>query len=290
MIPRQMHVPGLLLLVFALLGCGKTVERPAKTENLRLVSLSPAITDILFDVGVGASLVGVSSYCILPKGEKRKVVGNMMSANAESLLSLRPTHLLFQGQPLAFQNLARLDPTIRLESFQMETIDDILKVVRRVGEIANQPVLAEKAISVFSNKITAAAKKVAGTEKIRAAFILDMGSHGIMAAGPGTFIDELIDKTGGINAGRDLPGRQVWRKTDVESLLAIKPEVLICQIDPSERDGRKRVREKWSRYFNQPQIGLKRVEIVSDRRWTIPSTRIADLAEPMAKILHPEQF
>jgi iron complex transport system substrate-binding protein len=290
MISKPMHIGSLLLLLFALLSCGKRVEPSVEAESLRFVSLSPAITDILFDVGVGESLVGVSSYCILPEGQKRKVVGNMMTANTESLLAIRPTHLFFQGSPVRFQNLVRLDPTIRLEAFRMETISDILKVVRRIGEIADQPVLAEDAISDFSGKIAAAVKKVEGLEKKRAAFILDMGSHGIMAAGPGTFIDELIRKTGGINVGRDLPGRQLWRKTDVESLLAVKPEVLICQIDPSERDGRKRVTKKWSRYYGQPQLGLKRVEIVTDRRWTFPSTRVADLAEPMTKILHPERF
>ncbi len=214
----------------------------------------------------------------------------MMTVNAESLLSVRPTHLFYQGLPTRFQHLVRFDPKIRVEAYRIETISDILRVVRRVGEIANRPRLSENAVSAFKRKIAVAVDKVEGVEKKRAAFILDTGTHGIMAAGPGTFIDELISKTGGINVGRDLPGQKAWRTTDVESLLAVKPEVLICQIDPSEREGRKRVKKKWSRYFGQPNLGLKRVEIVTDRRWTFPSTRIADLAEPMAKILHPERY
>jgi len=290
MIDKPIRIYSLLVLLFLLLDCDTRVGPSQKAKGLRIVSLSPAITDILFDVGVGENLVGVSSYCILPKGQKRKVVGNMMSANTESLLAIHPTHLFIQGSPVPFQNLLRLDPKIRLEAFRIETISDILKVVTRVGEVANQPLLAQNAISAFSSKIALAAKKVKGLEKKRTAFILDTGTHAIIAAGPGTFIDELISKTGGVNVGRDLPGQQVWRRTDVESLLAVKPEVLICQIDPREKDSRKRVIEKWSRYSSQPQLGLKRVEIVTDRRWTFPSTRIADLAESLARILHPEQF
>ncbi|MBN1652504.1 MAG: ABC transporter substrate-binding protein [Deltaproteobacteria bacterium] len=279
----------LLVLLSALMafGCGKRIESSAQAAGMRAVSLSPAITDIMFDIGLGEKIVGVSKYCILPRGIRRAVVGNMMTVDTEALLSVKPTHVFFQGPRGRFRNLKRFNTKIRLESFKIETISDILRSARKIGEIAGRPGLAENTISSFQAKIAAVAAMVAGLGKRRVAFILGMGSYETMAAGPGTFIDDLITTAGGINVGRDLPGRQVWRKTNTESLLATKPEVLICQIDPSEKSGGERARQKWSRYIDQPQIGLKRVEIVSDRRWTFPSTRIAEIALPLAKILHP---
>jgi iron complex transport system substrate-binding protein len=281
----RFRVGALSLILFVSLCCGSEDKPSARVESLRIVSLSPAITEILFDVGLGDAIVGVSAYCILPKGQKRKVVGNMVTVDTEAVLSCKPTHLFFQGPAERLQNLVRFDPKIRLESFQLETISDILLSIKRIGDIMKKPRLAEKAISEFKAKIQAVSEKTRSFPKKRVAFILSMGSYDMMAAGPDTFIDELITAAGGINTGRDLPGKQRWRKTNTESLLATKPEILICQIDPQQSEARELTRQKWSGYIDQPQLGLKRVEVVDDRRWTFPSTHIADLADRLATII-----
>jgi iron complex transport system substrate-binding protein len=277
------------VLVAVLSGCDEPAANPpARGGEPRLVSLSPAITDILFDVGLGDRIVGVSRYCLLPPGQDRKVVGDMMTAETETLLSVEPTHLLFQGPANRFRALKRLDPGIELISIRLETLDDVAKVVKRVGKLVGRTELADQAIKSFREKIERARRRVSGREPRRVVFIIDSRHAGIMAAAAGTFVDELIVAAGGINAGRELPGKPVWRKTDPESVLAVRPEVLICQVDPSEREGAARARQQWSRYLGQPGIDLKRVEVVDDPRWTFPSTRVADLSLPMARLIHPE--
>ncbi len=279
-----------VLAVGLLLACGRAKERRnhhSPTRELRLVSLSPAMTDILFDMGLGPQVVGVSRFCLVPAGHKKKVVGDMLTAETELLLSVRPTHVFLQGPSKRLQNLTRLDPSIDLVSFKLHDISEILRAVDKIGELTRRAHLARRARAAFQQKLERVRLLVNGRSTKRVAFVLDSGAHQIMAAGPGTFIDDLIRAAGGTNAAKDLPGRQFWRKTDPESLLAARPHVLICQVDPSQPNATRRALQQWSRYLNQPGIILERVEVVSDRRWTFPSTRVADLAEPMARIIHP---
>ena len=138
-----------LLSLAALLGCNDISRPRSQSRDLRLVSLSPAVTDILFDLGLGDRIVGVSKHCIVPAGLKKKVVGTMLTAETEVLLSVEPTHLFFQWPRDSFHHLARLDPTIQLASFRLETTNDILKVVDKIGELVKRQDLAAKATKKF---------------------------------------------------------------------------------------------------------------------------------------------
>jgi iron complex transport system substrate-binding protein len=284
----RLLLPLLLLFAWAA-GCeDKARPGPAQGGEVRLVSLAPALTDILFDMGLGERVVGVSRYCELPPGEKRKVVGDMVSADTELLLSVRPTHLLFQGPADHFANVARLDPSIRLEGFRIETLDSIGEAVERIGRLAGRPDLARKTLAAFTGKIEAARERSRGLQPMRVLFLMDSRRMGFMAAGPDNFIDDLIAIGNGVNLGRFLPGSGKWRKTELETLLAARPDLVICQVDPEEPGRKQKARKKWSRYLGQPGMALRRVEVVDDPRWTFPSTRIADLALEMARLIHPQ--
>ncbi len=277
------------MLYSAAAGCEKEAPpAPAPGGESRIISLSPALTDILFDMGLGDRVVGVSRYCQLPPGQKRRVVGSMVDADTEMLLSVKPTHLLFQGPETHFANIARLDPSIRLEGFRVETLDGIGEAVERIGRLAGRPELARKTLADFTRKIETARNLTRGSRPVRVIFLMDSQRMGFMAAGPDNFIDDLIILSSAINLGRFLPGSGPWRKTELETLLAAGPELIICQVDPDEPERMERARKKWSRYLGQPGIALERVEVVDDPRWTFPSTGLADLAEKMAVLIHPE--
>ena len=277
------------LLVAAAAACSREKPPgPTPGGETRIVSLSPALTDIVFDMGLGDLVVGVSRYCQLPPGQKRRVVGSMVDADTEMLLSVKPTHLLFQGPADHFGNIVRLRPSIRLEGFRVETLDGIGEAVERIGRLAGRPALARKTLASFTRKIEASRKLTRGSRPVRVIFLMDSRRMGFMAAGPNNFIDDLIVLNSAVNLGRFLPGSGPWRKTELETLLAAGPELIICQVDPDEPEQMLRTRKKWSRYLGQPGMALRRVEVVDDPRWTFPSTGLADLAEEMALLIHPE--
>jgi iron complex transport system substrate-binding protein len=276
-----------LLILSTPLSCQRRAREQSRDRELRLVSFSPAVTDILFDLGLGDRIVGISRYCVVPPNYKPRIVGDMLAWDSELLLSVKPSHVFFQGPQNRFAGLVDRDRAIRLVPVELETISDIIRVTRTIGDLAGRRDAAASKLALFTAKIDAVRKRVRGLERPRVLFVLDSASHGILAAGPGTFIDEFIEACGGVNAARELAGNQRWRNAELETVLALSAEVLICQVERSEPNGSERAQRQWSRYLGQSHFSLRRVQVVSDPRWSFPSTRVADLIESMARIIHP---
>ena len=269
-----------LAAAFLVAGCRRPVARP-EAPHPRVVSFSPAITDILFDMGLGDHVVGVTNHCILPPGQRRVEVGGALRVDDEAILALTPDVLATQIKTDAFQSVRRINPDIKIEYFTMESLDDIAAAIERLGRIVGRGDLAAKAKDRFKKRLEAIRRSVAGKAKPRVLFI--EAGQAPFVAGKGTFIDEMITLAGGVNAAD--PGRphQPWRTMDIEGVMAAAPDVLICRAKPLRRQA---TRNYWLSVPNLPAAGNKKVFVVTDRRWTIPSTRSAGFAEKLAEMIH----
>jgi iron complex transport system substrate-binding protein len=255
---------------------------PATTAPARprIVSFSPALTRMLFDLGLGAQVVGVTSQDSLPPGQACPVVGDAFSVNTEAVLAVKPDIILTQVDPSAFEAVARIDPHVRIEPVRIETLDDLGAAMRRVGELAGNASTGEAAAVEFQHRLDQVRQSVAGLERPNVAFITDFDLLG--SAGAGTFIDQLIDVAGGLNVAAKYSG---WVTLTLEALVAAGPQVVICQASPAQAQ---RVREFWARQTEIPAVRQGRVFVVTDRQWTIPTARLADFAAQMARMFHPE--
>ncbi|MCP4378214.1 MAG: hypothetical protein GY794_18820, partial [bacterium] len=113
--------------------------------------------------------------------------------------------------------------------------------------------------------------------------IFVMGHHNPSTAGKATFINELIEVAGGINiAAENYTG---WKGIDIESLLKLKPDLIVCESNEAVSADAKRYWEELTSAFSRKV----RVHVVTDRRWTIPTGRMASTYAPMlADLIHPE--
>ena len=262
-------------------GCSGPAETP-KPAGPRIVSFSPGITQMLWDMGLGEHVVGVTRFCRLPAGVERRTVGDAMTINAEAILAVRPTVILAQTSASKFQGVRDIDPTVQVVELKIETMGDVLLAVDRIGRITCREGLARKAREAFEGKVVAVRKAVAGRPAPRVLFV--MGTDRPVAAGPGTFLGEMIEAAGGANAGADLSGSGRWRATHIEAILSAAPDVLICQA--SSREAAPSAREYWLRWRDLPAAKAGRVHVVTDPAWTIPSTRLADRLAALAEMIH----
>jgi len=271
-----------ILLAGALLrgGC----ERATPHDNVpppRVVSFSPAITEMLFDMGLGDHVVGVTRYCILPEGVQRRVVGSQLNIRAEPILAVNPDVLLTQTAPKHFETVRKLSPDVCIAHFRIETLADIGGAMARIAKIVGRPSVGRRAKAGFLAKLKNVREKVAGLNRPRVIFVT--GYKNPLAAGKATFINELIELAGGANAaGEKYSG---WRRVSIESILQLAPDVIVCEADPATVDETRRYFEKLT-----ASSGRKvRVCTVTDRHWTIPTGWIADhAAGRMARFIHPE--
>jgi ABC-type Fe3+-hydroxamate transport system substrate-binding protein len=128
--------------------------------------------------------------------------------------------------------------------------------------------VARAAIADFERAVAAPPAESPGPPP-RVIFVL--GAARPTAAGPGTFVGDLIEHCGGVNAGRDVAGPLSWRPTDVESIARAAPDVLICQVDESE--SAEAARAWWLARTMIPAARSGRVVVVDEPEWTIPSHR-----------------
>lgn len=268
----------LLAAVLVLAGCRKEMPLP-QAKRPRIVSFSPALTQIVFDMGLGDHVVGVTGYCRLPAGQSRPVVGDAHRASSEAILAQRPEVVLIQQDPKTFEGVRRKDPSVRIEHFKIETLADIASAMERIGRIAGRAEIGRDRKEQFLAELEAVRARVPAGRRLRVLFT--DGHEPALVAGRGTFIHQMIELAGGVNAAADYKG---WENLNKEVIQAAAPDVFVCLTDPGREEA---VKARWMSLPELPAARTGRVYIVTDRDWTIPSARMAKVARRLSEMLHP---
>ncbi len=269
-----------LLAALAIVGCSKEETAGKKSVRPRIITFSPGLGALVFDLGFGDHVVGVSGYTRLPAGVKRPIVGSAMSIRVEPILAVRPDVILIQTQEKYFEPVRKMKPELRIENFRFDKLDDIGEAMLRIGKIVGKEEVAEKAKKAFDRKLALIGKRVAGLPRRRVLFVL--GYQNPLGAGRATFADEMIAASGGLNVMRE--GYFEWKQPTIEAILKMKPEVVICQSDENQKST---AAEYWRTVGGSKNSG-RRVYVITDANWTIPAGHMADLVGRMAEMIHPE--
>jgi len=272
----------ILALAVLLVGCH---ERPARSNvpAPRVVSYSPAITGLIFGMGLDAHLVGVTKYCKIPPNRTDvKIVGDLARVSAESILVVEPDVVLVQQNPADFAAVAAINPHVRIEHFTIETLADIQEAMERIGKILSDEDSAKNVSNTFGDALASIRQRTAGLSRPKVLFVL--GYDRPATGGSGTFIDEMIALAGATNAASSA-GYAGWKTLNRENIQAMAPDVLICQVAPAQQNASE---QYWQSLPDLPAVKAKRVYAVTDDRWTVPSAWSAELAEKLALLVHPE--
>lgn len=270
----------LLVALAVVVGCGH--ERPAAAPRpLRIITFSPGLTSIVFGMGLGDQVIGVTDYCILPEGVERPRLGNRQTLTGEGILKLDPDVIFVQQNPQSMEDLRKFKPDLKIVPFEMERMSDIPAAMRKVGELTGRGDLAEKARGQFEDKLAQVQKQVAGLKRPRV--IAVMGYDRPVVFAPGSFVGDMIEAAGGENVGATIEGATRYRTATLEGIIRAAPDVLFCQVDPSQEAA---AREFWARVPQMP--AGSRVIVVTDRLWGIPGPHLADLTGHLARMIHPE--
>jgi len=262
-----------LLLLFG--ACAEPGPPPA-TVPQRVVSLLPSWTELLLTLGVGDRIVACTNYCE-PGSDVPRIDWQDPRA-AERVARLRPDLVLRQrprAQRDPFGDALRA-VGVRVLELPSETIADVRAAYSRVGVEMGRGEEAGMALARFDRDLAAVVASVAGRAKPSVLFVYTRSPGAIAqvgAAGPGSFIDELIGVAGGVNA---LAAADVaYVNLDIERLLRAKADVIIDNL-PSEQDPA----SLWS--ARTPT----RVRFVRDNKLLIPGPRLPAAAAALAELIH----
>lgn len=252
-------------------------------EPLRIVSLSPTYTEIVFAIGAGDRLVGRTDYCDFP-AEAAKVtsVGSMTKPSVEKIVELKPDVIL-----VSFMDKEMVDKIEQTGAkvIQMPSGDSIAGSYQIMGEIAkilNANAAGDQLIQTIKADIAAISEKVKGLKPVTAYYVAGFGQSGDYTAGDKTFMNDLITAAGGDNVAKDAEG---WNYT-AEKLLEKDPQYIIIGSMAQMADTFKTTEP----YKNLTAVKEDRFKEIDDNLISREGPRMAQGVKLLAEIFHPEAF
>jgi iron complex transport system substrate-binding protein len=258
----------------------------------RIVSLAPSNTEILFALGAGDRVVGVTDYCNYPPEvvEKKKMgevqtVGGYSTVNIERVLALNPDLVVASyGNGLdTIETLRNLG--LNVIAFDPKNITDVMRDIILIGVATGNYEKAKEVVEEMATRIEAVKLNVSGKEKVRVAHII--WHDPIWVSGKNTFVNEVIELAGGENVF-DFDG---WKIVSVEDLIAANPDVILVSSGSGMGGGRDVVYE-WviqdERLKTIKAVKNGRVYIVDADIISRPSYRLVEAVEIIAKMLHSD--
>lgn len=277
-----------LVLVATVGGAAAGEPQPPR----RVVSLSPALTEILFALDLGERVVGVTRYCDYPaEATTRPQVGGYLDPSYEAIVALRPDLVLLQVEH------GEVRP--RLEALGLETLEADLRRVAAVPEaveaVARRCGVAERGASLareIRGRLEAVAERTGGLPRPRVLVAVerDLGTgtvNRLWAAGPGSFYHDVLELAGGKNVIAD--GRLPYPEVSREGLVHLDPDVILDVVAEPELRGADRptARADWDALRELRAVRAGRVVLLDQELMVIPGPRIAALVEAVADALHP---
>lgn len=260
----------------------------------RIVSTAPSITEMLYALGLGDRVAGVTDYCHFPPEARRKAkIGSYLQPNVEVILSLRPDLVIAEpGAASVAGRLASLG--VRTLEVQDEQIEGIERSLRQIGSAAGVPARAEEVIGRMQAQLRRVEQRTAAQPRRSVVFVVGRSPgtlQGMVVAGRGSYLNRLMEVAGGRNvfAGSGA----AYPKVPLEELLARNPDVIVDMGDMAETDTVTPARKQavlvlWQRYRQLKAVREGHVFPVASDLFVVPGPRVAEAALAFARMFHPE--
>ena len=281
----------LAFIVFAL-GDTRAQDKGPVSAPRRIVSLVPAITEMLFAVGAGSQVVAVSSYDEFPPEVKAlPKVGALIDPDTERILALRPDLVIVYGSQTDLEKqLGRSGH--RTLSYRHGGIPTTLNTIRDIGVATGHRAEADKLVFSLQARLDAVRDRIKGRPQPRTMLVferLPRTLREVYASGGVGFLNEMLTIAGGRNVFADVSRESV--QPSIETMLARAPEVilevsaagLIEQTSSPEPDA-------WSALSSVPAVRGHRVHLLAGDYLVVPGPRLAAATEAFARALHPDAF
>lgn len=193
-------------------------------ENLRIISLSPAITKQLIVLGEKDNIVGCTSFCPLAKDKssKAQVVGSAISANIESIVNLKPD-IVFVSSLTNIKIINKLkELKIRVENFPYpQSVEGVFESFARLSEFVNKTELKESIVESSKMELEKIIQKFKYESPKKVFF--EIGVNPIFSTPKGTYLGDILEKLNAINIAKNLKQGQISR----EWVIRENPDVIL---------------------------------------------------------------
>jgi iron complex transport system substrate-binding protein len=267
-----------LVFVFCCVAAGPAAAQGPR----RVVSLAPSITEVLFEIGAGDRLAGVTSYCVFPKAALAvPKVGGYLTPSYEALAALSPDLVVVLPEHRDIEaHLAALGPPIlRVDHRSLDGIvDSLVKLGERCGVTATA-LPAARALRQLLERGPQRPRQV--KPRVLLCFGRSADFRRLYAAAPGTVHDDLLTYAGAQNV---LTTRDIAYPTlSLEGVMRLDPDVIV-EFAPGATDAEAR-RRQWQTLAALRAVKAGRVYVFDESFLSVPGPRFVRFVETLARVL-----
>jgi iron complex transport system substrate-binding protein len=251
----------------------------------RIVTLAPSLTEIVYFLGLGDRVVGVTEFSSYPpKAASKPKVGSYVSLNAEKIISLSPDLVIGTAdgnQPRVVDLLEKAG--IPVFVVNPRNLREVIETVVDIGRVCGATDRAAALAEGLSARVDRIVSMTAALDQ--PVVFLQVNAKPIMTVNGSTYSSDLIRLAGGLNMARDEP--ITYPRISVEAVIKRRPEVII--VSSMERGGDfEAIQRRWLALPMIPAAKNGRVHLVDSDLIDRPSPRVVDGLEILARLIHPE--
>jgi iron complex transport system substrate-binding protein len=239
------------------------------------------VTEVLFAIGAGDRVVGVTSYCDYPVDALAiDKVGDTQKPNLEKIIALKPDLVIVSTVSQLEQFVRKLEEyAVPIYVSDPRDINGVLGSIERLSDLLAVSENGRKLADALRRRIDIVEARVSDGTRPRVFFMI--ASSPLMSIGGATFIDDLITRAGGASITAD--ERSEYPQYSLETAIARQPEVIFFQTGEPLESFPDRLKQT-------PAYASSRVHQIDDDLLLRPGPRIVDGLEQMARAIHPELF
>ena len=272
---------------------GRQVSGNSGAPVTRIISLVPALTEMLFAIGAGPQVIAVSSYDEFPPAvEALPSVGALLDPDVERILALRPDLVLTYGSQSGLEvQLARAG--IRTFTYRHGGVAGVLQALRDLGAATGHAADGESKAREIQAQLDAVRARVRPYRRPRTLLVFSRQPQSLQqmyVSGGIGFLDDILQIAGGANVFADVRRESV--QPSHETLLARAPEAIV-EIHATGMMATadvRRERSLWATLASIPAVRSGRIHFLDGSYLVVPGPRMGLAAETLARTLHPEAF
>ncbi|AZV45501.1 iron ABC transporter substrate-binding protein [Peribacillus asahii] len=265
-----------------------TIEKEPK----KIVSLIPSNTEIVFELGAGDNVVGVSDNDNYPKEvEKIEKIGGM-EMNTEKVIAMEPDLVLAHASNAhnGSEGIKQLKevgiPVLVVNDSQ--NFEQVYESIEMIGQATGENEAAEELVQDMQEDLKEIEEKAkAVTEQDRKKVLIEVSpAPEIYSPGKNTFMNEMLQIIGADNVAGDLEG---WAKIDEESMIAANPDVIVTTYGYYTEDPVAQVKSR-NGWEDVTAIKQEQIYDVHSDLVTRSGPRLVEGVEELAEAIYPEIF
>lgn len=260
-------------------------EKPEK-----IVSLLPSTTEILFALGLGDEIVGVSDYDNYPEAAAQKEKVGAQDMNAEKIIALQPDIAFLQDYHA--QNHGEIIKQYEAAGIKVfivgsqTSFDQVYTAIRTIGKATDTLDKADSIINDMDKKVASIKEKAKEVKDPKRVWIEVSPQPEIYTTGKGTFMNEMLEMIGAENVAASEEG---WVKMDEEKIVSSNPDTIITTYGYYVENPAEQVLSR-SGWNSIKAVQSKQVFDVNSDLVTRPGPRLADGAEELGRLIYPDIF